>query len=106
MASTMADLPPFIAIASTRRTIELFEHASSAEDALAWCDGYKHLLAGEVEQLAIMRTHIVHLLRFGEAPVLVAVRGWRWIDACWQEVPPRTLQLVFDTFYPRRPKRS
>lgn len=102
----MTELPPFIGIASTGRTIELFEHASSAEEALAWCESQKRFLAGEVGQLAVMRTHIVHLLRFGEAPVLVALRGWRWIDACWHEVPPRALQLVFDTFYPRRPKRS
>lgn len=98
----MADLPPFIAIASTDQTVELFEPASSLDEAFRWCEEQLPELAGEVEQLAIFRTHIVHLLRFGEVPKLAAVCGWQWVDDAWHEVATHTLQLVFSRFYPRR----
>jgi CheY-like chemotaxis protein len=100
----MTDLPPFIAVASSGSNVSLLEHASSLEDAIAWCERQKPLLMnGETKQLAVVRSHIVLMLRVGEVPSFAPVCGWQWINAQWQQVPPEALVLAFDSFFARSP---
>jgi CheY-like chemotaxis protein len=101
------EFPPFIALASSGRELHAFEHATSAEEAIAWCERQmRELTGGELEQLAVVRPHVVFVLRFGEMPILAPVFGWQWINARWQEVAPHTLQLVFDTVHARSPEET
>lgn len=98
------DLPSYIAIASSKNTVVLIEHADTFEEAEAWCLRAMPRLAGKVEQLAVARVHLVHRLHFGEAPAFAPACGWHWIDGAWREVQTSQLNLTFSEFFPSHPE--